>query len=191
MGISTANTTVIVDQTISGLSAENDGPTTLGETTTLTATITAGSNASYEWDFGDGSPKESGAVVTHDYDAVDDYTAIVTATNSVSSQTTTTVVTIKDIPIGGLIAGNDSPTIVHGTTTLSASVSTGSNVTYEWDFGDGSPTETGATVTHVYSSADTYIAKVTAKNGVSSQNKTTIVVIYPYQNYLPIIYYEK
>lgn len=191
VGISTANTTVIVDQTISGLSAENDGPTTLGETTTLTATITAGSNASYEWDFGDGSPKESGAVVTHDYDAVDDYTAIVTATNSVSSQTTTTVVTIKDIPIGGLIAGNDSPTIVHGTTTLSASVSTGSNVTYEWDFGDGSPTETGATVTHVYSSADTYIAKVTAKNGVSSQNKTTIVVIYPYQNYLPIIYYEK
>jgi PKD repeat protein len=191
VGSSTANTTVIVDQTISGLSAENDGPTTLGETTTLTATITAGSNASYEWDFGDGSPKESGAVVTHDYDAVGGYTAIVTATNSVSSQTTTTVVTVQDIPIEGLIAGNDSPTIVGGTTTLSGSVSAGSNVTYEWDFGDGSPTETGATVTHVYSSADTYIARVTAKNGVSSQNKTTIVVIYPYQNYLPIIYYEK
>jgi len=191
VGNSTANTTVIVDQIISGLSAENDGPTTLGETTTLTATITAGSNASYEWDFGDGSPKESGAVVTHDYDAVDGYTAIVTATNSVSSQTTTTVVTVQDIPIEGLIAGNNSPTLVGETTTFNASVSSGSNVTYEWDFGDGSPTETGATVTHVYSSADTYIAKVTAKNGVSSQNKTTIVVIYPYQNYLPIIYYEK
>jgi len=82
-------------ESISGLSADNDSPTQFGGTTTLSATISAGSNVSYEWDFGDGE-FGSGPSETHVYPAVDIYTASVTATNSISSELVTTTITIKE-----------------------------------------------------------------------------------------------
>lgn len=84
-------TTVAVP--ITGLSAVNDSPTTLGDATTLTATLTAGSNVAYTWAFGDGDAG-SGAVVNHTYPAADIYTATVTATNSVGVVVAATTVTI-------------------------------------------------------------------------------------------------
>jgi len=186
---STATTNVIIeDVPIAGLSAQNDGPTTLGETTTLTATITAGTDVTYEWNFGD-SNSGSGANTNHVYTAVDTYVATVTASNSVSTETSTTVVTINDAPVEGLAADNDGPTFIGSVTTLSASVTAGSNITYEWDFGDGSPKENGAVVTHVYASAGTYTATVTAKNGVSAPTATTVVIIQNYGNFLPLIFF--
>jgi parallel beta-helix repeat protein len=65
----------------------------LGQATTLTATITAGSNVAYVWDFGDGMPG-SGSPVIHVYPATGLYTAIVTASNPVSVITATTTVVI-------------------------------------------------------------------------------------------------
>jgi len=82
------------EQAIAGLVATNDSPTLLGDLTTLTATITAGSNVSYTWSFGDDTTG-SGAVVTHTYPAVGVYTAVVTASNSVSVLTATTTVTVS------------------------------------------------------------------------------------------------
>ena len=78
---------------ISGLTADNDGPTILGTTTQLTATITSGSNVTYEWDFGDGD-SDTGAVVSHEYAAVGTYTSEVTATNSLGQETATTTIII-------------------------------------------------------------------------------------------------
>jgi len=78
---------------IAGLTATNDSPTSLGQPTTLTATVTGGSDVAYAWQFGD-SATGSGAVVSHTYPAVGNYTAVVTASNSVSVVTATTVVTI-------------------------------------------------------------------------------------------------
>ena len=169
-------TSVTVDQTIAGLSASNDSPTALGSLTSLSASVTAGSNITYEWDFGDGSPNETGQNVTHTYPTVGDYIATVTATNSVSSDSTTTSVAINQT-ITGLSATNDSPTTLGETTTLTATISAGSNVTYEWDFGDGSPAETGKEVTHVYASAGIYTATVTATNNVSQSATTTTVYV--------------
>jgi uncharacterized repeat protein (TIGR01451 family) len=69
----------------------------VGQATTLTAT--AGSNISYAWAFGDGSTSlTTGAVVTHTYPAAGNYTAVVTASNSVSVVTATTAVTITGTP---------------------------------------------------------------------------------------------
>ena len=109
-GITGSDTAVVfAEQAIAGLSAANDSPTELGSPTALTATITAGSNVTYTWAFGDGE-FGSGAVVSHTYPAVGVYTAVVTASNSVSSLTATTSVTITDVPVAGLSAANDSPT---------------------------------------------------------------------------------
>ncbi|MEA3439150.1 MAG: PKD domain-containing protein, partial [Chloroflexota bacterium] len=181
-------TEVTVDETIAGLSADNDSPTSLGETTSFTATVSAGSNVAYTWDFGDGNTG-SGANPTHIYSSVGSFVAKVTASNSVSEEMTSTIVTIQDIPIEGLTAENDSPTFIGSVTTLSASVTSGSNVTYEWDFGDGSLKETGAVVNHVYPAVGMYFAKVTAKNGVSAPYVTTVVTIINYENYMPLVFF--
>ncbi|MBN1179064.1 MAG: Ig-like domain-containing protein, partial [Anaerolineae bacterium] len=82
------------DVSIAGLAAVNDGPTTLGNLTTLTATVTAGTNVTYTWALGDGNTA-SGAVVTYVYPAVGGYTATVTATNGSGHVSTTTAVTIE------------------------------------------------------------------------------------------------
>jgi RHS repeat-associated protein/uncharacterized repeat protein (TIGR01451 family) len=86
------------EQAITGLSATNDSPTELGQITALTATVTAGSNVSYAWAFGDGEAG-SGAVVTHTYLATGTYTAVVTASNSATTLTATTTVTITGTPV--------------------------------------------------------------------------------------------
>jgi hypothetical protein len=78
---------------IVNLRAANDSPTPLGSATSLTATIAAGSNVSYEWDLGNSVVKQ-GQSVTYTYDAIGYYTAVVTASNSVSLITATTSVTI-------------------------------------------------------------------------------------------------
>jgi hypothetical protein len=100
-----------VDEAIDGLVATNDSPTPLGQPTMLAATVSAGTNIVYTWDFGNGAIGWE-AVVSHTYLDIGVYTATVTAANSVSSQTATTVVTIADAPIAGLTAVNDSPTLL-------------------------------------------------------------------------------
>lgn len=78
---------------IADLLATNDSPTELGRATPLAATTSTGSNVSYDWAFGDGGTG-NGAVMLHTYPAGDTYTAVVTASNSFSSITATTTVTI-------------------------------------------------------------------------------------------------
>jgi hypothetical protein len=83
------------DLPISGLAADNDSPTPLASTTTLSATIVGGTHVVYTWNFGDGSSPESGLPIQHTYPATGTYTAYVTATNNVSSQSISTTVVIE------------------------------------------------------------------------------------------------
>jgi len=82
------------DVPITGLLATNDGPTALGDATTLSATLSAGTNVVYSWDFGD-THTGSGAVVAHTYAAPGDYLATVSASNSAGSVGTSTLVQVR------------------------------------------------------------------------------------------------
>jgi PKD repeat protein len=175
VGFLTATTLVTVDEAIDGLEAINDSPTDLGSITTLTATITAGTNVTYSWDLGDGD-FAVGAVAAHVYPAVGTYTATVTATNSVGFAMATTKVSVGDVAIGGLAATNDSPTDLGGTTTLTATITAGTDVTYAWDLGDET-SAVGAVVTHVYPAIGTYTATVTATNSLGDSTATTLVTV--------------
>jgi subtilisin-like proprotein convertase family protein len=183
----TDTTLVVVDEgAIAGLSAANDSPTALGQPTTLTATITAGSNVTYTWACGDGD-SGSGAVIPHIYPNVGVYTAVVTASNPVNELAATTLV-IVDETIAGLSAANGSPTELGSATLLTATVAAGSNVTYTWAFGDGE-FGSGVHVAHTYPAAGEYRAVVTACNSVSELTATTTVTIhnaYIYI-YLPLV----
>lgn len=179
----------IADEPISGLSSNADTQIILGQTLNFAASVTGGNNVEYEWSFGDGKAA-TGATITHTYTALGTYTATVTATNNISTVTSSTVVTVTETPISGLTAINNGPVPPRpgfnrtgGNVTLSASVSAGTNVQYEWDFGDGK-TAIGQTVnhryyifgTHIAAGKDRFIATVTATNSVGSVTAETIVI---------------
>jgi PKD repeat protein len=109
-----------------------------------------------------------GSVVRHIYPGGDSYTAVVTATNKVSMLTTTSTVDVvtSEEEITELVAVNDGPTVLGATTTLTATVTAGTNTSHTWDLGDGTPA-TGDVVHHVYPEAGQYTAVVTATNEVN------------------------
>jgi uncharacterized repeat protein (TIGR01451 family) len=169
--------TTVHDRPIAGLSAINDSPTWLGYPTTLSAATTSGTNVVYTWDFGDGSPTRTGASVQHTYPAVDSYTAQVTASNGVGSQSQTTVVTVTDVPPSTSFFSS-SPDRIGQITTLE-STSGGTNLTYGWDFGDGSPVASTQelTIDHVYGSVGSYQVVLTATNSAGTDVATGVVEI--------------
>ncbi len=165
----------VLDIPIAGLAATNDSPTELGVATNFAATITAGTNATYTWDFGDGA-SGTGAQVAHVYAAVGAYTATVTALNGRGTVIATTTVSVIDVPIVGLVATNDSPTELGAATNFAATITAGTNATYTWDFGDGA-SGTGAQASHMYAAPGAYTATVTALNGRGSVTATTLVTV--------------
>jgi len=52
----------------------------------------------------------------------------------------------------------------------------GDTLTYEWDFGDGSPKATGRIVQHTYTQAGTYNATLTVRDGRGGAGSTTVVI---------------
>ena len=74
----------------------------------------------YQWNFGDNSALASGANANHQYAAVGTYTAIVTATNNLGSASKSTTVTVRDVPISGLQAANNSPKAVGSAVAFTA-----------------------------------------------------------------------
>jgi hypothetical protein len=79
--------------------------------------------------------------------------------------------------IMGLVATNNSPTLLGDITMMTATITLGTGVTYDWDFGD-SATDSGAVVSHVYGTAGVFEAEVTASNAVNMVKQLTFVTIY-------------
>ncbi|MFC2156874.1 PKD domain-containing protein [Acidobacteriota bacterium] len=79
-------------------------------------------------------------------------------------------------------AGEDQTIILGESASLDGSESSDSDgyvVSYEWEFGDGSPVETGPLVLHYYSETGTFSAVLTVADdkGAVSSDKTSITVI--------------
>lgn len=94
---------------VTGLVAENDGPTDLGNPTTLMASVETGSPVTYTWTLGDGSTA-GGQVVTHAYPTAGAYTAIVTATSDYRQATAETVAVVREtvtITAAGVLTTSD------------------------------------------------------------------------------------
>jgi PKD repeat protein len=125
------------------------------------------------------------AGITYTWETAGVQQILVSAENPGGLFTATHTITVTDLPISGLVASNDSPTRLGSPTTLSASILTGSGVSYTWDFGDGG-TGSEAVVTHIYATPGAYTATVTAVNTAGSLQATTPVrIIVPM--YLPLV----
>ncbi len=79
-------------------------------------------------------------------------------------------------PVAGLEAANDSPTLLGRPTTLSASVTAGTYLTFTWDLGDQT-SGAGQVISHTYPATGLYTALVTARNSAGLLTATTRVTI--------------
>ena len=116
------------------------------------------------------------------------YALAVTANNGSSGVTNTYTIMLNDRPIAGLLASNSSPANSHEIVTLTATITSGTNVSYTWEFGDGSSAN-GQVATHVYAQPGIFTTTVTAINSVSTVSATSVVTILESQYivYLPFV----
>lgn len=147
------------------------GAKKVGMPVTFTAIVVSGNpnGLTYFWNFGDGNTKE-GRIAQNFYKKSGIYTAFVIATDGVYTRRATTIVEIlvndgtSVEAVKGLNGTSDSPTIVGNATNFFATVISGTNVIYEWDFGDSSPRVQGIAVSHVYARYGDYWVTVSATN---------------------------
>ena len=140
--VTTAQLTVSVDGT---LSTDEDG------------TI-----STYSWDWGDGTPVDSGSEATHTYAEEGNYTVELTVTDdrgaSSSSSQVVRVAPNQD-PVASFTAS-----AVGLTVEVDASASSdadGAVSSYSWDWGDGSTEDGAATASHTYDEEGTYTVTLT------------------------------
>jgi gliding motility-associated-like protein len=137
-------------------------------------TDTVQNGLSYEWDFGDGSPRVTvnypNVSVSHTYNAIGVYKVMEIAIDSSTCNIRDTAyLHIKVGDIKALIDFNpvkvsrcDESVFRYRFDNLSTSSRSFTNTSFEWDFGDGSPrVKTGSSsITHSYQSAGTYNVKL-------------------------------
>jgi PKD repeat protein len=131
-----------------------DTPITFG------VTVRSGRDLQFAWDFGDHGGGASGNQPTHTYtdyarDNNGDYQVTVTATDPIgqSTQAQATVHVLPAPPHAAFsaTAESDDPFTVQ----FDASISTGEELGYSWDFGDGQSDTSGSTF-HRYDQLGTY-----------------------------------
>ena len=114
----------------------------------------SGEIVSRVWDFGDGSNFGSGSEVSHTYDAPGDYQARLVVTNSMGCTSTAAneTVTIGPTLTPDFSANQSFSCSAPFNVMLTANdITEYQDVTYQWDFGDGSPFGNGRSISHTYS----------------------------------------
>ena len=150
-----------------------------------TSTITNG-NLQYSWNFGDGSPVSTLSDPSHTYAMPGDYTVTLTTTSTdgmCESQDSQTV-TVNANPVSSFTA----PAVCLGTNASFTNNSTGSNLDFSWNFGDGN-TSTQFEPSHPYASPGSYIVslEVTSDDGCVDRSERRIDI---YADPVPIFFVE-
>ncbi len=97
---------------------------------------------------------------------------------------------VQDVPITGLSALVGTPVYVGTAAAFSAGVAAGTNVSYQWDFGDGGM-DVGASAQHTYLAGGEHTATVTASNSSSSGQASLNVIVIEPANVNGVVWYDK
>ncbi len=175
-GTTTATTSVqVLDAAVTAVQISKTGEPRVGKPMQFTATAN-GTNVRITWNFGDGSAPALGSSVSHTFAAPGSYNVVVTATNTRGSKTAATTLQVLDVAVDALtVSVTGEP--VAGKALQFTATAQGTNVHYVWDFGDGSPTVPGSSVSHTFAKAGSYAVKVTASNSAGSKVATRLLVV--------------
>jgi len=138
------------------------------------SSYTRGDIVSYEWDFGDGSPKQfTGGIVTHEYLNPGRYTVSL----KVGAEDGTTkegriFITMLQEQLEAIFSASPESGTSPLDVNFDASDSVGSIVSYRWDFGDGT-TATGATVAHTFQQPGRYNVELVVQDTFGGAKRIT------------------
>ena len=137
-------------------------------------------NLTYEWDFGDGSEKATVVRVRHTFPKSGEYPVTLKVTDNSNGQCAVSknqqMVSVNTAPIA---VGAFPLKLAVGETGLFdgrlSEDTAGDRLSYEWDFGDGSPKVSGPVVPHRYKETGEYRVLLTAKDNSESACDTGVV----------------
>jgi PKD repeat protein len=144
--------------------------------------VTPVQGATYNWDFGDGTTG-TGPSTTHRFTRAGTFAVTLRVTNDSGLTATTT----RQLTVSGTLPAGSanfvfSPTDprTDDTVFFNASVSTVTNASYSWDFGDGT-NGSGVAPTHSYSQARTYTVTLTVRSdlGQTASVSKEVTVVAP------------
>ena len=154
-----------------------------GDTVNFTASATDPGNdtITYTWDFGDGSETAEGAEASHIFSDNGIYSVTLTAQDEDGGETAQTLeVTVENIAptfteINGKTTVNEGEAVDY---SAAATDPGDDELTYTWNFGDGTPEVTGADATHTFADNGIYDATVTATDddGAATTSNLSITV---------------
>ena len=186
--VSTPATAIVIGTSANPVARFTVSPTnpTVGMSVSFNAVASTATNprkiVGYNWDMGDGTLKE-GVIISHTYQLPGSYTVTLVVTDDagrkgVVSQTLT--VTDLNNPTASFTFSPTNP-IVGTCVVFNASASTvpagRTIVSYEWNFGDNTPEQSGEVTSHAFASAGTYTVVLTVtdnlgKKGIRSATLT-------------------
>jgi len=145
----------------------------LGQPTSFSATPVAG--ATYAWNFGDGFTG-SGQSVSHTYSTADTFLVKLVETLNGCMDSLSKSVIVFPVPTPPVLIPN---TICQGETASFQGESSAGNVqvTYEWNFGDGSPVSNVANTTHIYNTPGTFLVTLTKITGQGCTRVDSVNVV--------------
>jgi len=139
-------------------------------------------DCTYAWDFNDGTG--SGRIASHRFSSAGTYSVVLTVTSPAGTVATSTrsVVVAQPATITAVITQSPtdarlSPNVVYFDGSSSTTPDGSAIVSYTWDFGDGSPTETGQKVSHPYDLPRTYTVRLTIVDATGRTATTTKTVV--------------
>ncbi|MBN1993207.1 MAG: PKD domain-containing protein [Anaerolineae bacterium] len=171
--------------------AEANGPytTTVNLPVSLNATGSTdptGDPLTYQWNFGDGTPVivTSSITVSHVYLDDNVYTAVLQIDDGRGgADTDTATVTVNNSPPVAAAVVNPNPALEGASITFDGSSSSDPGIfdtlSYQWNFGDGTPIGNGPTITHTYADDNVYTAilTVTDDGGATDTDIVSITVL--------------
>ena len=161
-------------------------PDGLGETTQFTS-ASIGTDLNYFWDFGDASAVITETNPAHVYASTGSFTVTLTVSNTLGSDTAVHTVDILQLPTANFTGTTMMPI---GETAVFTNTSTGDNLTFQWDFGDGNPVDTSVNPTHIYDQEGTFTVTLTVSSPVGTSVKTQPITVYdpyPIKILLPLV----
>jgi PKD repeat protein len=182
-GSDTANLTVVIgnaDPLLTSVSipvaGDEGSPVSLGATAIDVST----DPLTFTWDFGDGTPTQTGDTLSHTWADDGSYTVTITVTDDDGGADSLA----GQITIANVAPSIDSMTVPDGDEgqglLLSATASDpgADTLTFSWDFDDGSPVQTGETLTHAFPDDGVYTVSLTVTDddgGSVSQTATATI----------------
>ena len=164
LSVQTTNVAPTID------SMTQDGPVPEGSPVHLSASASdpGADTLTFTWDFGDSSAPATGLSVSHTYGDGGTYTVTLTVDDGDGGSDAGTIpvqVTNEGPTIDWISQDGPVPEVSPVNLSASASDPGADTLTYTWDFGDGSPTETGQSVSHAYADDATWHVVLTVDDG--------------------------